>query len=227
MKRIVILCQGALFVFLVGLGLTRISSSETVSPLKVDFVFSAKSGVIPLSVPISAPNMGVGFRLSLEPDFDIHHNVVVLVLSLRHLNDSTDASNLLDPTGRSHGYETYIFAASDFVHGARQSLDGEKRTVILTKLGLELRIDVYKALVDVIPERSAAEPRYRFNQLSVGVDVRGGAPADPSIHPPKNAGHSRRDATMSAPDVVVELYAGGAFLTSVSMRTDIGLISVG
>jgi len=192
MRKIVLLSQGMFVVFLVGLGLAPFSSAETAPSARANFVFSSKSGVIPLFVLIRTPDVPAGFRLSLDPDYDIHHNITVLVLSLRHQSDSADASNLLDPTGRSHGYQSYIFAASDFVYGARQSLYGEKRTVILDQLGLHLRIDVSKASVEVIPERSMVEPTYRFNRLSVGVDVRGGASIDHSTYAPNYAEHLPR-----------------------------------
>ena len=79
---------------------------------------------------------------------------MTLELVLRRPGDDTDASNLLDRTGRRHGLQAYDFAADDLAQGVRKSAFGEKRTVPLEDLGLVVRFTISKAVVSLISARN-------------------------------------------------------------------------
>ncbi|HXN19049.1 MAG TPA: hypothetical protein VN875_11995 [Candidatus Binatus sp.] len=59
--------------------------------------------------------------LGLAPEFDAGRHVVTLALALHRTGENTDAPNLLQPTGRSHGLRAYDFAADDLAHGVKKA----------------------------------------------------------------------------------------------------------
>ena len=78
----------------------------------------------------------------------------------------TDASNLLDPTGRRHGLQAYDFAADDLAQGVQKSAFGEKRTVSLKNLGLVLEIAVSRAAVSPV-----SGSRYQIDALELQIEA--------------------------------------------------------
>jgi len=80
-----------------------------------------------------------------------------------------DDSNLLDWTGKLHGYQPYVFAASDFAGGAQKSVYGESRKIDLPKLGMQVRVKVLDVHVEPTPEDSAQALSYQFGDLSLEI----------------------------------------------------------
>ncbi len=88
--------------------------------------------------------------LSLEPEFDAGRHVLTLALVLHRTGENTEAPNLLQPTGRSHGLQAYDFAADDLTYGVKKPAFGDKRTMSLKNLELLIQIIVSKATVSQI-----------------------------------------------------------------------------
>jgi hypothetical protein len=147
------------------------AAKPRIRPLRTSLAFSAQSAENRLSVPINSTDGNPVYVLSLEPDFDVGHHIVVLELVLRGPHDKTDAPNRLDPTGRAHGYQAYIFGGRDFTQGAKKSLYGEKRTVFLKNLGLVVQITVSKATVSPV-----SADGYQFDALTLQVEVDNSGP---------------------------------------------------
>jgi hypothetical protein len=135
-------------------------------PIKTSAGFSSQTPENPWSIPIRSTDGSTAYLLSLEPDLDVGHHVVTLELVLRHPGDKTYASNLLDPTGRRHGLQSYDFAANDLARGVQNSAFGKKRTVFLKNLGLVVRIDVLKATVSPV-----AAGTYQVDSLNLQIEV--------------------------------------------------------
>jgi hypothetical protein len=142
------------------------AAKPPIVPLRTSATFSSQSLENRWSVPIKSTDGSTAYVLSLEPDFDVGHHLVTLELVLRHPGDKTDAPNLLDPTGRRHGLQSYDFAAGDFAQGIQKSAFGTKRTVSLKKSGLQLRIAVSKATVSPI-----SAGNYQLDALDLQIEV--------------------------------------------------------
>ena len=112
------------------------------------------------------------YRFALIPDPDVERHLVVFELSLEGAGHAWRANNLLDPTGRVHGYQKWTFAASDFAHGTENSGYGATRTIDLPNRGLTVQIDVVRVAVRPIPATSNMPARYRFTGLTLRVRVR-------------------------------------------------------
>lgn len=149
------------------------SEPESVAaPLLRAFLhFSSEPVTSQASVEANVPEKGEIYCLSLEPDFDVRHHVISLFLVFRRSSDRTTAGNLLDTTGALHGYQRYIFAASDFARGARQSMYGERRTIVLDRLGLMFRIDVTSSAVSPLPGDKSGGLHYQFSELGLLIEV--------------------------------------------------------
>jgi hypothetical protein len=143
-------------------------ASEAITPLRTTMVFTIQSVKDKHIVPIRSPDGRTVYRLSVEPDFDADNNVMNLNLVLRRPSDTVDSPNRFDPTGRAHGYQKWIFGVSDFARGAQKSLYGERRTIILRKVGLEADIDVLKAVV--IPDDNSMSGYY-WKELDLGIYI--------------------------------------------------------
>lgn len=152
--------------FIWGLFLSP-TAKERIVPLHTSVAFSSEAPGNRWSVPIKSTDGSLAYILSLEPDFDVEQHVVTLELVLRHPRDKANAPNLLDPTGRRHGLQSYDFAASDLARGVQKSAFGEKRTVSLKNLGLLVRIDVLKAEVSPV---SAGNFQLDALELQIEVD---------------------------------------------------------
>ena len=164
------------FIFDVALvaALSLISNATVkpqIVPLRTSLTFSAQSAENRLSIPIKSTDGKTVYILSLEPDFDVGHHIVVLELVLRRPHDKTASPNRLDPTGMWHGYQPYIFGGRDFTQGVKKSLYGEKRTVSLNNLGLMVRITVSKATVSPV-----SGDDYQFDALELQIEVDNSGP---------------------------------------------------
>ncbi len=106
-------------------------------------------------MPSSDPD-GTKYTLRLIPENDVGHHVVVLDVSLSRSNGKESKSNLLEPQGRWHGYQPYIFAASDFAQGGNGSRGQNSRTFYLrSECKSRLRLRVSK----LTPHRPLLLPR--------------------------------------------------------------------
>jgi len=112
---------------------------------------------------------GATYRISLIPELDVSKHVVVLDLVLQRAGIRRDDTNLLDSTGKLHGYQPYFFAASDFVHGAQKSVYGELRVIDLHQHGMEMHIKVAAVNVEPTLASSSQRPDYQFDNLTLEI----------------------------------------------------------
>jgi len=89
-----------------------------------------------------------------------------LELVLRRPGDKPDAPNLLDPTGKRHGLQAYVFSANDLTQGPDKSAFGERRIVSPKTLRLVVRIAVSKAAVSPFSPGD-----YQFDALDLQIEV--------------------------------------------------------
>lgn len=119
-----------------------------------------------LSSILKSPR-GVAYRLFLSPELDTGKHIVVVDLVLQKLGSENGGTNLLDSTGRLHGYQPYIFAASDFSQGAQKSVFGGIRTIALDRLNMKLIIKVKDSSVS--PTTNSQTPGYQFDTLTLEI----------------------------------------------------------
>jgi hypothetical protein len=112
---------------------------------------------------------GTAYRLSLIPELDLGRHVVVLDLVLQRSGRRRDDSNLLDSTGKLHGYQMYNFAASDFARGAKNSAYGDLRVFDLHQLRIEMRVKVADVNVEPTSPNSSGSSGYQFNDLKLQI----------------------------------------------------------
>ena len=158
----------ALTLLLLVVMITCDAGSQEGGAFQGTLTYSAKQpSQHPSSLLLEAPS-GVTYRLLLVPDFDVRKHVVVLDLVLKKPEQANN-TNLLDPTGKLHGYQPYVFPASDFVVGARKSTYGESRVIKLQKLGMEIHVKI----VDVHVQPTPGGPRwrlgYQFDDLTLKI----------------------------------------------------------
>ena len=108
---------------------------------------------------------GAVYRIFLTPELDVGKHVAVLDLVLQRLGREKDETNLMDPTGKLHGYQPYIFAASDFSQGTQKSVFGELRTIPLDRLKMECIVKVKG--VSVSPTSG-----YEFDNLALEITTK-------------------------------------------------------
>jgi len=142
-----------------------------ITPLQTRLLFSSQPSQSNFRVPLNFSNGELAYWLSLEPDF-IGKHVAGLTLVLRRPRDGIHA-NRLDPTGRWHGKQKWIFAAADFAQGIEKSLDGPQRTVAVEWLGLVVDINVLSAIAS--PSDSFGG-EYKWDALELQVSVKNVAP---------------------------------------------------
>ncbi len=140
-------------------------ASSSVVPLKTSVTFTAQHLEQRWSAPIRTSDGHVAYILSLEPDFDVGGHVVTVELVMRRAGAKSDAPDLL--RGSLHGLQPPDFAANDLAHGIKNSAFGEKRTMSLTKLGLQLRVGVKDATVSPNPTVGG----YQLDTLSLDIEV--------------------------------------------------------
>jgi hypothetical protein len=151
------------------LSLTPANATPTqIVPLHTTLTFSSQHPKGPNPVPVKSTDGKTVYFLSLRIEPDVKNNPVGIDLVLLHTRASSDDVNLLDPTGKWHGIQPYIFPASDFAQGAEKSIYGEKRIIRLKHLGLELQITVSN--VAVTPN-STPYSEYQFDALTLQINV--------------------------------------------------------
>jgi hypothetical protein len=128
----------------------------------------SKASPHPSSFLLRSPR-GITYRLSLVPERDVRQQVVVLDLVLQKQFGNGKDTNLLDTTGKLHGYQPYVLAASDFANGAQESRYGEVRMIDLAKIGIKINVKVAEVHVK---RTSAASPQalnYEFDDLTLEI----------------------------------------------------------
>jgi hypothetical protein len=155
--------------------------SEKVGSSSVTLGYSMTSSSYPHSVFLKSPS-GAKYQLSLIPQFDVENHVVVLELVLRQAEEKVGDSNLLDVTGRLHGYQPYFFAASDFAQGAQRSIYGRSRVIDLPRLGMKMTITVTNVNVKPIESRSSGPLHFQFDDCVLQISTQGRVPR-PSASP--------------------------------------------
>ena len=165
MNKLRILAWTLLLIVLMG---TCIASSQSVGSSQKVLAYSAKPSPHPSSFILKSPH-GVTYRLSLVPELDVKKHVVVLDLVLQKPGQTEDDPNLLDSTGKLHGYQPYVFPASDFAGGAHKSAYGESRVIDLQKLGMALHIKVADVHVETTPAGSSQGLGYQFDDLTLEI----------------------------------------------------------
>jgi hypothetical protein len=152
---------------LVAFGLfANAEARREIVPLRASASFSSRAIVNLWKMPILGTDTAPVYVLSLEPDFDVRHRVTTVELVLRRAGDSTSAPNLLDPTGTRHGLQAYDFAAADLSNGIGKSAYGQKREVVLKRLGLVVSIVISKATVS-----SVSATDFQIDELNLQVEV--------------------------------------------------------
>jgi hypothetical protein len=161
----------SIFLLLLAVTLSLTSPASTnprIIPLQTSVIFSAQSAQNRWSVPIKSAGGRTIYILSLEPDwwFGSPRRVEGVDLVLRHPRDKAGTENLFDPTGNWHGLQNFMFPARDFKDGMKNSLYGEKRTIIIKRLGLVLRVTILKAGVSPISTKD-----YQLDNLELQINV--------------------------------------------------------
>ncbi len=159
------------------------AESQSVGSSQGTLAYSAKPSTHPTSFLLKSPR-GLTYRLSLVPDFDVRKHVVVLDLVLQGPGKNADDATLLDSTGNLHGYQPYVFAASDFVAGAQKSAYGESRVIDLRKRGMEMRVKVAEVHVGPTPTGSSPRLGYRFDSLTLEITTQSLAGKSPNKSAP-------------------------------------------
>ena len=143
------------------------TDSEKTGQAPAVLAYSVTASSHPSSILLKSPS-GKAYRLSLVPEPDIRNHVVVLELVLQKRAGRNDP-NLLDWTGKLHGYQPYFFAASDFARGPQHSAYGEVRVIELRKLGMRMRVKVVAVKVEPTEENTSESPPYQFDELTLQV----------------------------------------------------------
>src|SRR5450631_3232189 len=89
---------------LIVLTATCVAVSQSADSSKRVLAYSAKPSPHPSSFVLKS-SRGITYRLSLVPELDVRKNVVVLDLFLQIPGQTEDDPNLLDSTGKLHGYQ--------------------------------------------------------------------------------------------------------------------------
>ena len=139
---------------------------QAVRALQTTATFSAQSAEKHWSVPIKSADGNTAYVLSLEPDFDVGHNVVLLELVLHRPGDKREAPNLLARTRRYHGLQPFYFNADDLAQGAQKSIFGARRTLTLKDLGMVVRLAILEATASAI-----STGNYRLDALDLQIEI--------------------------------------------------------
>jgi hypothetical protein len=116
---------------------------------------------------------GKAYRFRLNPERDVDGTLLGFQLVMEGANSrSGRGPNLLDPTGRLHGYQKWDFLASEFVRDDAPPGWGDSRTIHLANRGLEVQINVVRFKVEPIPKTSATPAGYRFTDLALRIRAR-------------------------------------------------------
>jgi hypothetical protein len=119
MIKIAAIPLAAILIF-VGLAGAR---AQPTSLSKVDFQFTSESGVAPKSAFVSLPNEKEAYRLSLEPDYDVAHRVVVLGIVLQHASDgATLRTYSTRPARHTDIKNTFLLRRTSLMECANRSM---------------------------------------------------------------------------------------------------------
>ncbi len=129
----------------------QLSAQPRIAPTHTTATFSLEGADSPWSVPIKTANGRAAYVLSLEPQRDVGNRPVGVELILRRANSRSDGQNLLAPTGNWHGLQAYDFPGRDLAQGTQKTAFGEKRTIVVERLGLKVRIVLLSAKVSPLP----------------------------------------------------------------------------
>jgi hypothetical protein len=113
---------------------------------------------------------GKAYRFRLVPERDVAGNLFGFQLVMEGASRSPgQGPNLLDPTGRIHGYQKWDFLASEFVRGHAPPGWGDSRTIYLPNLGLEVQVSVVRFAVKPTAATSATPADSRFTELTLRI----------------------------------------------------------
>jgi hypothetical protein len=135
-------------------------------PLQTTATFSTQSAKTKWSVPIKSTDGRTVYVLSFDSFLWVSGQVEGVDLILKRPHDRADAPNLLEPPGRWHGLQDYMFAADDLAKGAQNSAFGEQRTITDKRRGLVVRILVSNAKVSPIPSGD-----FQLDSLNLKIEV--------------------------------------------------------
>jgi hypothetical protein len=167
------LIYSLILIGLVGAGIqSAIADSIKVIPTEATLDYVDRAAKNSSEISIENVQKKVAYNLAIDPEFDVDNHLVGLSLMLHRSGDKADAPNLLYENSNWHGYQPFIFAASDFAFGADKSIYGKQRTVRLKTLGLEIQIKVLKAAVSSIPKSTTAGDGNQFDELQLQIHVR-------------------------------------------------------
>jgi hypothetical protein len=114
---------------------------------------------------------GKAYRFRLDPERNGYGTLFGFELILERANHSRPEPNLLDPTGKLHGYQKWDFLASEFAHDHAPPGWGSSRTIYVPNRGLEVQVQVVRFGVRHAPT-SLAPLGYRFTDLTLRVVAR-------------------------------------------------------
>jgi hypothetical protein len=168
MNKIRIGVWALLFIALTGTSIAKRQAEDSGPRI---LAYSSKQDSHPSSVLVRSPR-GVTYRLSLVPELDVAKHVVVLDLVLQRIDEKISGANLLDSSGNRHGYQPYIFAASDFANGTQKSIYGRTRVIDLNKLEMKVNAKVVSVRVEsTTSDKSGRATSYGFQFGDLTLEV--------------------------------------------------------
>ena len=108
------------------------------------------------------------YKLTLDPDFDVSGSIITLTLLLQEDASPEDSPNLLETTPGEHGYQKYIFVASDFRNWPErtQSPYGSTRTIFAKKIKSSITASVRDAKIECNGEKTCT-----FLSISLQISI--------------------------------------------------------
>ncbi len=147
-----------------------VSAKAQIQPLHGMLEYSATQCAWP-TLTVEAGNGSAAYVLVLEPSLDIKNNIVGIDVVMRRPGAAREARNLLEPPYRWHGYQQYMFAASEFKSGPNGSTFGATRNIVIKNRKLSLKFTV----VDVATKSTdvpSLPNDYAFNKLVLDIEVK-------------------------------------------------------
>jgi hypothetical protein len=131
---------------------SRAAAQTRIGPLTAEAEFSVNSADSPWSIAIKTTDGRTAYVLSLEPESrDAGNRLDQVELILRRAHSRPGSQNLLAPAGNWHGLQAYDFPGRDLAQGTQKTVFGEKRTIVVERLGLKVQIVLLSAKVSLIP----------------------------------------------------------------------------
>jgi len=162
-----------LFAMLVmGCVAQRTSAQPAISPVHAELRYPSNSHGEQGSIPVRKTSGQIAYALSLEPQTDAARHVIGLELVLHNAHAEKDGGdNLLYRSPLWHGYQSFIFAASDFVHGPEKSTYGRVRQFHLDRLRIDVRLEVSAATVAPVISAPSGPKCFEFGTFDLKVDL--------------------------------------------------------